>query len=683
MKAKKLFYAVPALLLILMLLLTACDNRSLEYPKYTINIISVEPDTIYADNNITYSEISALIKDEDNFSVTGETVTFRTSVGTILKNIVTDSTGIATTTLWDSGEMGLAVVEAFISDVSATAYVMIAETPPIESLVLTISSTELNIDEVTLVRATAYNAVGTVPNGTIIVFQCDKGHFQTSDGNDLGSNVQAITTNGIAEVYYNAGPQSGEATIVAIISNMMASEVLTIHPGTPRFMYLYPDTTIVAANSGSSVYIEAVVEDRHHNPVESGTGVEFSTDLGTVNQYDNTDENGIAETWFSPGINAGQATITAVADSAQASTVITVVSDEVQTLQFAFQGQVDIQVQGTGGNESFELVVNLFDMSGNPVDDDLWVFFELLNAPEGTNINNMGLSDSTMSVNGQAIVSINSGTEPGIVRVKAFTFNSYGTMISAEKSNIVVHAGPPDSAIFTIGGHSTGIEMGGGLWKVQVAALISDAYGNPVSSGTAAYFSLPEDPDFASVEADAYVGNENADGDSLEGAAFTFLTYDGAHTNDVISILVEVGGIETFPGTLMLPIQFPEIDIVAVPQHVDWMVAGDEDPKQTEIRITVQDGQNNRIDNQVVVFSSTLGTPLEPVPPDTYDPYTGLTGIVAGEHGRLNKIVEFQKIECPPPGPAGPGSTQATITAQILGTQVSNQVNVLLFRYVD
>ena len=135
-----------------------------------------------------------------------------------------------------------------------------------------------------------------------------------------------------------------------------------------------------------------------------------------------------------------------------------------------------------------------------------------------------------------------------------------------------------------------------------------------------------------------------------------------------------------FNGVLILPIQGPTIDIVAVPQHVDW-IEPDDDPQQCEIRITVKDGQNNPINNQVVVFSSTLGTFLEPVPPDTNDPYTGLTGLVDGEYGRLNKMIEFQNYECPPPGPTGPGSTQATITAQILGTQVSNTVTVILFRY--
>ncbi|MBN1327676.1 MAG: hypothetical protein JW996_06975 [Candidatus Cloacimonetes bacterium] len=684
MTRNRMFGLLSAFILTAMLLFTgSCDDRTFKYPEYDISIISVEPDTIYADNNITFSNIQALVKDEDGFGVTGETVTFRTNVGTILKNIVTDSTGIATTTLWDSGEIGLAIVEAFINDVSATCNVTIEPTPPVENLTLIVNSTELNVGELTIVKAKAEYGSGNVPDGTIIVFETDFGTFRTIDGVDLGNVVQIATTNGIAQTNFYSGTQSGEATVSANIGGLEETKEITIHPGSPRFMYLFPDTTVVAANSGQSVQILAQVEDRFHNSVRQGVGVEFTTTLGSVNEFASTDDDGLALTVFSPGITAGQAVIEAVADSATASTVISVISDDVHALVFGFQGQVDIQVQGTGGQESYELVVNLYDMSGNPVDEDMWVWFELLNAPEGTNINNVGIADSTMSNNGQAIVSINSGYEPGIVRVKAYTFTTAGMMISVEKSNIVVHAGPPNSAAFNIGGHDTGEDMGSGLWKVQVSALITDAYGNPVDAYTAAYFSLPDDPDFVTIEAAAYVGNENAQGDTLAGTAYTYLIYDGAYTNEEVNILVEVGGIETFPGTLVLPIQFPAMDIVAVPMHLDWVTPNDNAPKDTEVRVTVKDGQNNPIDNQIVVFSTTLGTPIAPTPPDTGDPYTGLTGVVDGEHGRLNKIIRFQKYECPAPGPGGPGSTQATITAQILGTGVSANVTVLLFRYTD
>ncbi len=79
------------------------------------------------------------------------------------------------------------------------------------------------------------------------------------------------------------------------------------------------------------------------------------------------------------------------------------------------------------------------------------------------------------------------------------------------------------------------------------------------------------------------------------------------------------------------------IDIVAVPLHLDWWnIPPDPQYQSIEVRITVKDGQNNPIDNQIVVFSTSLGEPLEPFPPDTGDPYTGLTGFFNGENCQLS-----------------------------------------------
>ena len=201
--------------------------------------------------------------------------------------------------------------------------------------------------------------------------------------------------------------------------------------------------------------------------------------------------------------------------------------------------------------------------------------------------------------------------------------------------------------------------------------------------GTAVFFSLPDDPDFASVNADAYVGNVNAAGDSLDGTAFTYLSYEGTHTNDRIVLKVETGDFSD-SDSLVLPIQFPFIDISASPQHIDWNDSLPDPPpddQTTTIGIMVKDGQNNPVDNQTVIFSSTLGDPLDMGTDDDANPFTEMTGVTGGEHGRIDKEIEFHKYECPAPFGGTPGTTTATVTAQILGAQVSNNVTVILIRY--
>ena len=655
-------------------------------PAYIIDRITATPDTIYADYNVTYSTIEVLVKDQDGFPLPEKIVRFRSNIGSIITQVTTDNSGIASTTFWDSGDLGIATIDAFVDDISAQIHVTIIETPDIDpaEFKFDVNFNSVNIDEIKLIRVKAKNTLGNiVPDGTIITISSDKGYFQSTleDATDLGGTVQVQTSNGAAKTYLNFGSQTGDAILMASLSGNEITKTIEILPGSPVYMRLYPDTTMVMAGSGQSVQIAALVEDRHHNPVGRDIGVSFATTLGTIGQFANTDETGYAHTIFSPGITAGLAQITAESDSANASTIINVVSEQVNSIKFSFSGQVDIQAQGTGGQESYELRVNLYDMNGNLVNEDRMVYFELLNSPSGTNINNVGIADSVISTSGQAVVSINSGVESGIVRVKAYTFNNNGTMIQSTKSNIVVHAGAPNSVEFSISGHDSGEDMGGGVWKVQVAAILTDSYGNPVDNGTAVFFSLVTDSAWVSIEADAFVGNENANGDSLEGTAFTFLTYEGTHTNDAVVVRVETGDFWD-EGELILPIQFPYIDIVATPQHVSWTETSNPSYKTTNVRIKVLDGQNNPIDNQVVIFTSTRGEPQGAGPDGTS--FTGLTGIDnQGIHGRIDKLFRFYKYECPAPSPAGPGSTTATITAQILGTQTTNNVTVILYRYVE
>lgn len=682
MKLKSGLIATLLLLIIAAMFLGSCDDRTTDLPDYQIVSMTASPDTIYADNNITYSTVKVLVKDEDDFAITGENVTFKSDLGSIIKNVATDSTGVAETTFWDAGDIGPATIEAFVLDISESVEVYIDSIPKVESLEFTQIPSDLNIDEITIIKVRAETEIGIVPDGTIIVLDTDNGYFQSIEEVELGNIVSVETSNGVAQAIFNAGTYQGEAIIKATLANVEVSSTITIHPGNPKFLYLTPEVNEVEANSDVAVGIIAQIEDKHHNPVEAGVGVTFSTNLGSVGEYGATDEFGITTTSFSPGITAGTAQIDAVADSATASTYITVISDDVNSIVFDNTQLIEIQVQGTGGIESAELSASLRDMSGNLVDADQMVYFEIITGPVGTNINNLNVSDSTMSVNGHAVVSINSGLESGIARVKVYTYNELGEERNAETS-VIVNAGPANSAEFAIGGHDSGVDMSSGVWKVEVAAIITDIFGNPVKAGTAVFFSLPEDPDFATITAGASVANENADGDSLAGTAYTTLTYDGFFTNSEIEVLVEVGGIETFPGTLMLPIQFPVIDLVPVPQHNDWTVGGDTSPKVCEVRCTVKDGQNNPINDQVLVFFSTLGQPQEPVPEDTGDPYTGITHEVEDEYGRLDKNIQFQKYECPPPSAAGPGTTTATVTVQILGTGTTNTVTIILFRYVD
>ncbi len=349
-----------------------------------------------------------------------------------------------------------------------------------------------------------------------------------------------------------------------------------------------------------------------------------------------------------------------------------------------FAGIIDLSP-----NESFEYRVALKDSNGNYVQRIFDVWFKFLYKPNGTNFNNIIFttndSISVQSENGIASVTLNAGNISGTAAIKAFTYNSENIEISTTHSDIVIHSGAPNSINVTLGGISTAEDVSMGNWRIQVAALIIDISGNPVDIGTAVYFSLPENPEWASIEAYAYVGNENANGETYPGLAFTFLEYDGCHTNDTLLIQVEAAGIFVETEEVILPIQFPFMGISITPQH-DVLVWYESDPESPDssivtFHVSIKDGQNNPINNQQVIFVSTLGQPVDMGTDDDDNPHTEQTGIILYLHGRIDKDWIFYRDECPPPVDAELGTITGSIYIAIPGTSVVIEITITLFRY--
>ncbi|MCD4797301.1 MAG: hypothetical protein K8R49_09080 [Candidatus Cloacimonetes bacterium] len=492
-------------------------------------------------------------------------------------------------------------------------------------------------------------------------------------------------------------------------------------------IWAVPDTIYADDDNSTFSTISVLVKDRD-DFIAVDKQVNFGSNLGSIIGFDPTDSTGVASVEFWDDGVPGLASIVASVDYTETNeeeeevlqTITTQTqvmildtqinpTTDVNSIHFDASGQVDINVAGTGGDESFTFQVSLKDVNGNLVEEPRQVYFKFVNAPEGTNLNNQVYwpssdSVSVVSAGGHASVPINSGEFSGTASLKAYTYNSTGAEIAATKSNIVVHAGPPNSVDISIGGHDSGTDMGAGVWQIECSALITDMYGNPVDHETVVWFSLPDDPDWATIQAAAYIGNENASGDSLEGVAYTLLNYEGFHTNDSLIIQVETSGNE--PGqsfidqeVVIMPIQFPVIDMLIIPFHVDWDMyynpsdwQGHDEETSPKVYVTVKDGQNNPINNQAVNFYGTLGVPVNvlqldmpPTNPAFYEDFIDITGPDndGSVDGEIIKYWRFYKYECPAPGLIPPGTTSGTLTAHILGTGITNQVTVVLNRYID
>lgn len=761
-KVKSLIPILTMIMIILVSLSASCDKRNpppiLPAPPDPIPLsqirvihkISASPDTIYADNNITYSRVSVEIRDGENFGVPGQIVQFKTSpIGRVLTNVSTDSTGIASTVFWDDGQEGEATITAIVRNFHPTeadsilsadtlsVNVTVKETPGIQDVTLQFDNLAdpypMRVAQTVPIYAAATNTTDeVVPDGTLITFECIKGSFTDQAGNDLGKVIHQPTYNGRAATFYNSGtsattnPESLPETVTAKIGDIQDSRDIMIRPGTPFGIEMRSLVTVNGVDveadtshvgSPNQIFIESTLVDMYNNTVQ-GRNVKFTTDLGTflntaqtVNIQ--TNEYGVARVRFTPGLFAGAATIQASAlnDTLVTQLIFTITSDQIHALDFTQQDPIRLNVANTGGTQSAVLRVRLRDINGNLIDRPHDVWFKIMNTgtslPAGANLNNNPAADSVMvtSNGGEAQISVNAGTESGVLVIRASCTTEDGRWIRATKANIIIQSGPPHSIEPFVSGFNTGTNMGGGVWRVVAGAHVRDRYQNPVQNNTMVWFSIygagagPGNHPYTSAQIvpDGAVGNVSVNGDSLSGVAYTTLTYNGTMTNEEVTIYARSGGeagqaVDAY-GSVTLPLNDPRFEMQVVPQTVNF---GHTTPanKHADIILFLTDGQGLPVTDSEFQLVCTRGQII--LHPDHYFPsnpsYTQIPPNYA-DISRPDKVTTFEgtahaRIQVYlDEFPFGddqtntPSTTDVGITGRLLGTNIQATTNLLVYRY--
>ncbi len=152
--------------------------------------------------------------------------------------------------------------------------------------------------------------------------------------------------------------------------------------------------------------------------------------------------------------------------------------------------------------------------------------------------------------------------------------------------------------------------MGGGLWQVIAGAVVKDVYGNPVDRGTSVFFELIDNLTNCQIGGNAYVGNVSVEDDSLDGVAYTTLSYSGIYTNDLITIRASTGAVEGEGvdgySTVPLPLNDPRFEIQANPAS---LIFGNTTPtwKSADIYCVLTDGQGQPVGNSAIMLLCTKG----------------------------------------------------------------------------
>lgn len=391
------------------------------------------------------------------------------------------------------------------------------------SLVVTVSPSTVQTNSTAVVEAIVMT--GSTPQSNRIVnfavSPANAGYFtppsDTTDANGAAATIFTASVSGLANV--SASVQGTSITGVRAVTVSNASQT-----GSGNVTILVSPSLLLANGSDTSL-VTITVRDALAQAAPNGTVVK----LTAGEKFADLDGNG----YWTPNIDSlifdanpnGQwdaigsipstATISggagvATANFVSGSSAITVYlratvddngvtgygevplqlsSDAIVNSIYLSSDSMQLSVKSTGGIETSFIRATCYDAQGNRIPENILVNFIITDGPGGgEHLGNAGYGPVTAITNTQGVASaaIHSGTVSGTVRIRA-----YADTVLSNASLVLISAGPP--AYIVIGAASCNFPFWDNVaMEVDIVAVVSDIYLNPVNDSTVVYFSTDE-----------------------------------------------------------------------------------------------------------------------------------------------------------------------------------------------
>lgn len=461
------------------------DVKQMMLRGVTLSVNASET-TLPANGTSTTNITAHLRRASTLVAIPGATVTFGSSLGTIPASGVTDSSGIVTVVLTSSNTPGTAtVISRFGNLLTDTTHVTFYASTP-TTLTLTAVPTVIpanNVSTSTLTAVVTDQDGNPVADGTQIHFSIppQSGSLETMRATHNGVAVNTLTSSNT--------PGPVRVTTWAEANPVARDSVTVIYTvGTPAAITLAAQRDTLAANGFAVDTMTAHVTDAVGHPLFN-VDVHYTTTIGNIAASHVTDVNGDSRVTFSSS-QTGTAQVTAFIGEITASHTVYLIPGPPNSISLDYNPG-SVGVRGSGRNETLLITATVRDANNNPVLDGTPVHFNINNSPGGGDF--LSTTGPVSTINGHATVSYSSGTVSGSTRIRAIC-----NTVSAISTEILVYAGPPfleDISNACETSHMSlapnpcnmfGMDVVGD--SVMLLALVGDRYNNPVTAGTAVYF---------------------------------------------------------------------------------------------------------------------------------------------------------------------------------------------------
>ncbi|MBO1568337.1 beta strand repeat-containing protein, partial [Yersinia pseudotuberculosis] len=552
----------------------------------TNSTLVAAPVNIEANSSDT-SVVTLTLRDNNNNPVTGQTVVFTSTLGT-LGNVTEQASGVYTATLTAGTVSGVASLSVSVGGnalgVTPATVTLNGDSGNLSTTNSTLVAAPVNIEanssDTSVVTLTLRDNNNNPVTGQTVNFAGTLGTLGTVSEGSSGvytTTLTAGTVSGVASLSVNVGGNALGVTPATVTLNGNSGNLSATNST------LVAAPVNIEANSSDTSVVTLTLRDNNNNPV-TGQTVAFTSTLGTLGNV-TEQASGVYTATLTAGTVSGVASLSvSVNSNALGVTPATVTlngdSGNLSTTNSTLVA-APVNIEANSSDTSV-VTLTLRDNNNNPVTGQTVAFTSTLGTLGNVTEQASGVYTATLTagtVSGVASLSVSVGSSALGVTPATVTLNGDSGNLSATNSTLVaapvnIEANNSDTSVVTL--------------------TLRDNNNNPVTGQTVAFTSTL-----------GTLGNVTEQASGVYTATLTAGTVSGVAS---LSVSVNSNALGVTPATVTLNgdsgnLSTTNSTLVAAPVNIE---ANSSDT--SVVTLTLRDNNNNPVTGQTVVFTSTLGT---------------------------------------------------------------------------